>query len=248
LTCLGVFAAVLLAGRLAEDNRVRASWMLGILLGLSLLLYQFGAGKASLLLVGVFVAGAILRRIVRPRREPKLESAGLMRFAGVVVPLAVAFLLMRAGSLRKDLMGPPPPPDEQTLYEWCRTHTSGGEKFIIPPTLGGFRLGACRAVVIDWKCMPILPKDTVEWYRRLVDVCGTEFDTLSEASCGYARMDAGRARRLAVSYGARYVITLGDVHEGEMGPLRCVYESPAFTVYDLGPDTPFDRPVLAARP
>ena len=149
------------------------------------------------------------------------------------MPLLAAALLMHLGSVRKDLMGPPPAMDEQVLFDWCRARTDRGDIFIIPPMLGDFRQGAQRAVVIDWKCMPILPKDTIEWYRRLADECGTEFDSCSQAEAGYAGMNTERARRLADAYGARYLIVDRSTHKGNLDRLRCVYNRAGFAVFDL---------------
>jgi hypothetical protein len=160
--------------------------------------------------------------------------ADALLFAGPLVPLLMAALLMQAGSARKDLMGPPPAADEQVLYDWCRVHTDPSAVFIVPPLLGGFRQGACRAVVIDWKCMPILPRDTVEWYRRLAEECGTEFDALSQAEAGFREMDADRAQRLGRRYGARYLIVERTDHQGDLSRLPCAYRDQDFSVFDLG--------------
>ena len=169
-----------------------------------------------------------------------------MLASGVAVPLAVGVLLMRIGSTRKDLLGPPPSADEQLLYAWCKGRTASEDAFVLPPILGGFRLGAQRAVVVDWKCMPILPEDTVEWYRRLAAVCGGEFASLGEASAGYTELDTARAALIAHRYHARYVITYDAQHEGDLSALACVYRNPTFAVYDVTPLQRLDEAVVDA--
>jgi hypothetical protein len=257
LLCLGTAASALFAGRLARESGQSAVKMVALLAGVAIALYLGGIGKAGTLFVAVAIAGAVYWRILstnhggtETRRrgkaiepDPGRDSLGRDRhsgiwsdgllFAGAAVPLLVAALLMQSGSVRKDLMGPPPAMDEQVLYNWCRARTDRGDIFIIPPLLGDFRQGAQRAVVIDWKCMPILPKDTVEWYRRLADECGVEFDSLPQAEAGYADMNADRARRLADAYGARYLIVDRSNHKGDLSRLRRVYDSAGFAVFDL---------------
>ena len=180
------------------------------------------------------------------RRRSRIGvTANVLLFAGPVVPLLAAALLMQVGSTRKDLTGPPPAADELALYDWCRAKTDRADVFIIPPLLEEFRLQAQRAVVIDWKCMPILPKDTVEWYRRLVDECGTEFDSLHQAQAGYCGMDAERAGRLASRYRAQYVIIEQACHTGDLSGLSCLYHNSAYAVYDLQGGTPAS---IATRP
>ena len=121
------------------------------------------------------------------------------------------------------------------MYEWCQARTDPGDVFIIPPGLAGFRLGAGRAVAVDWKCMPILPKDTVRWYERLATICGREFRTLAQAGEGFNQMDEPAARRLAVRFGARYLVARRNSPIAT-GPRDCVFANKAFAVLDLEQD------------
>ncbi|MFH1417145.1 MAG: DUF6798 domain-containing protein [Planctomycetota bacterium] len=246
LLCVGVFAVALLTTRLARERNVSFAVMAMAIVGLAFLLHCCGAGLGSLAFVGLFGAGAMCWRLVRGTVKHLRRRPGMLLASGVAVPLAVGVLLMRIGSTRKDLLGPPPSVDEQLLYAWCNGRTASEDAFILPPILGGFRLGAQRAVVVDWKCMPILPEDTVEWYRRLAAVCGGEFATLGEANAGYTELDTARAALLARRYHARYVITYGAQHEGDLSALACVYRNPTFAVYDVPPLQRLDKAVVDA--
>jgi hypothetical protein len=262
LLCLAAAAAALFAGRLARETSCSTGQMSLLLAGVVTALFLAGEGKTGIAFVTVAIAASLCWRLwnsgsraitrglpaqpatalggSRPedwamvggeRREVFLDT---LLFAGPVVPLLAAALLMHLGSLRKDLLGPPPAAEEHMLYNWCRARTDPSDVFIIPPFLGGFRQGAGRAVVIDWKCMPILPKDTIEWYRRLADECGTGFDSLSQAEAGYRAADSDRVERLGREYGARYVVIERASHQGDMSALPCAYRDLDFAVYALG--------------
>jgi len=249
LSWIGAVAAAMLAGRLAAERAGSVEGVIGWPAGSGIVLYLIGAGRLSLGFVGLGIAAAMCCRWLDGRQSQGAEFAptisrchtpvgnvlrqALLLGVAAVAPLVVAALLMQAGAARKDLLGPPPPADEQTLYDWCRAHTKADDVFVIPPQLGRFRLGAGRAVIIDWKCMPILPSDTVKWYRRLTDECGVAFEDMPEAEAGFANMDAARARRLGESYGARYLVIDSRVHRGDLTGLSRIYSSPGFNAFDL---------------
>lgn len=232
LICLGVLSAALFADRLAQEPDCRGATALGLLGVLSGLLYLCGAGAGAMAVVLAVVLGAAAWRYLDRRRMTRRPWARATLFAGAAAPLLVGAMLMRIGATRKDFMGPPSPAGEQALYDWCGAHTKPDDVFVIPPLLGQFRLGARRAVVIDWKCMPILPKDTVEWYRRLQDECGP-FSSLTEAENGYLAVDENVAGRLARGYGAKYLVVEAGRHQGRVAGLSRVYANQDFAVFEL---------------
>ncbi len=236
LSCLGVIATALLAGRLASATNLR--WMSSgmILGGLIAGLYFGGCGKTGVVLIALFVIAGLAWKLARQQRWMDPTWPVVLPVGRLLIPLCIAAFLMRMGSVRKDLAGPPPEANEQVLYEWCRIRTDSGDVFIIPPGLAGFRLGAKRAVVVDWKCMPILPKDTIEWYRRLESICGCHFQSFDEAREGYRAMDLSRATTIAREYGARYLVTDHQTHNPELDPLLTVFANQTFQVYELGND------------
>ena len=253
LSCLGGLAAALLAGRLTSEPVPHWKTNVLMLAGLVTAIYLGGAGRTGVALVLTFAAAGLAWRVaiqrraagfsprgssltrtphdrLRPVRWPAALPAGKL-----VVPLCIAAFLMRQGAVRKDLAGPPPPADEQILYEWCRARTDPGDVFIIPPGLAGFRLGAGRAVAADWKCMPILPKDTVRWYERLATICGRDFRTPAQAGKGFDQMDEPAARRLAVRFGARYLVARRSSPIAS-GPRHRAFANKTFAVLDLEQD------------
>ncbi len=234
LTCLGAFAAALLGDRLFRE-RTRSRWVVTALFaGMVALLHLGGAGRMELAFVAAFGAIGMVRQVVRALRGRRVRWLRLAPGAGLAVPLCVATLLMRIGSTRKDLAGPPPPPDARVLYDWCRRQTSPEDVFIIPPDLMGFRLGAERPVVTDWKCMPILPKDTIEWYRRVATICGRDVRGLSDARAAFAAMDLAQALQAAREFGARYLVVDRSHHRPALDQLRRVFVSDAFEVLVCG--------------
>lgn len=195
-------------------------------------LYLAGAGRSGAALAGCFLAAGLLAWNGRPRPLAAASRRLLPAIGPAVLILLIVAFIARIGLVRKDLLGPPPPRDEAALYAWCRANTDRGDIFVIPPLLVGFRLGAERAVVIDWKCMPVLPCDTVEWYCRHVAVCGVDFASPQEAMQGYRALDAKRARTLQATYGARYMVVEKE-HEGDLNGLRGVYEGEGYRVLQI---------------
>ena len=277
LSCLGAAAAALWAGQLASNPDRQWKTNVSILALMSVAVYVGGAGKSGIALVAALaVAGLVWRMAQRraagfsPRGDSSTETPHhrarstawpiALPVGKVLLPMCIAAFLMRQGAVRKDLLGPPPPADQQVLYAWCRTRTARSDVFIIPPDLAGFRLGARRAVVVDWKCMPILPKATVQWYHRLQAICGGDFHSLDQAVSGFDQIGKHRAHQLARRFGARYLVTrrenvrsgrvgsahhslpgrgilpVGRAHPTGLNQLRCAYADETFTVFDLEQD------------
>ncbi len=235
LSCLATLVVVTYAVGLSRSSRVPIERAILAMSGCLLALWLLGAGKASLIVTAGCLFGVVLARCGAWRFDRIRSGRAVLLPAIVAVPLVIAAFLMRVGAQRKDFMGPPPTPDEQLLYAWCRNNTEPGQRFIIPPVCGGFRLGTGRPVVIDWKCMPILPRDTREWYHRLKNVCGTDFNDLGTASAGFLDMTALRAMGLANAYDASYLVTFDSHHTGDLTPLRRVYANPTYSVYAIEP-------------
>ncbi len=238
LLCLGVFATAMLGRRLAKTPGLSVGATSALLGGLIACLFVAGAGKTSLLLAFVFAGMAVCWKLLHQRGKPRRNWTSYLLLAHAAVPLAVGALLVRAGVARKDFLGPPPAPEEQQLYDWCRGRTASGSVFVIEPFLGGFRLGAERAVVIDWKCMPILPRDTIEWYERLREECGGDFCSVEEVQEAYARMDAARAAELPQLMGGGYRGRRNSWHTGDLSALTRLYRNALYSVFDLRSLTP----------
>ncbi|MCZ6699001.1 MAG: hypothetical protein O7D94_08745 [Planctomycetota bacterium] len=233
LAGIGAIATALLAGRLYRERRRSSLTATLVLAGLTGLLYLGGAGRTGVAFVAAFAAAGIAWRWTQRSRWKDGRWPSPLVIARVLVPMCIAAFVMRMGASRKDLAGPPPSPEEQVLYAWCQARTDRNAIFIIPPGLAGFRLGAERAVVADWKCMPILAHDTVEWYRRLATICGGDFGSLAEATTNFERIGVGQARQVAREFGARYLVARLRDHKGDLRTLRPAYVDDTFAVLDL---------------
>jgi len=185
------------------------------------MLNAIAAGLAVCLLIGLAGAGrntlaafSVVTVAILFHHRPPQAIAGQFRLprfnlarAGLAAVMAIQLAWMgRAAANRKDVMREPSPPAQAELFAWCREHTPADAVFAIPPDLAGFRLHARRATVIDYKCMPILPADTVRWAARLAEVCGRPIRAIEDAIAGYREMNADRAADLNARYGVAYVV------------------------------------------
>lgn len=232
--------AIAWASRLSKADGTRWAWWIAIQAAAIALLFKLGVGHVQLVLVVLATAVAIAwsgrgLRMSRSWQETWMRIRPAA-FATMCILLAMGFVL-RVGIHRKDRLGPAPSVQDQALYAWCRS-TPVGTQFIVPPDLAGFRLNAGRGVVIDWKCMPILPADTLKWYQRLVDEAGVRFTSMGQCLAGYRSLNADRAEALAARYRADYVVTRPDVHIGSLDAFPVAFSSPAWRVYRITRDKP----------
>lgn len=205
LAAAGLMIAVVFATRMDT----RAALWLGAIIGVAL------------------ASGAIERRTSR-------SSASALRDGPAIVALLLLGALMfRAGLWRKDMFGMPYKPAAESLFAWCRDSTPPGTVFVIPPDMPAFRLETGRAVVVDWKCMPLTPADQVEWWRRNVRLAGREVRDDGDMVSAFASLDAQRAASLAGEYGARYLIVDRRVHAGDCSTLPRVFRNAWFDVHEL---------------
>jgi len=121
---------------------------------------------------------------------------------------------------------------EAELYRWLRANTRKDAVFLTPPEMSRFRIGAERAIVVDWKSSPYVPGDVLEWYRRLEDVSGQRaFTRANEVFAGYARLDAERLEALRSKYHIDYAVIRRGRHGGLPG--QPIYMNEDYVVQDL---------------
>ncbi len=192
-----------------------------------------GIGKLQLALC-IGAVGATSLAVLSQLRLKRRGDWAIPRFARAALPVgALAFILaftFRAGVQRKDHFGPQPDEPDRALFEWCRS-TPTGTRFVIPPDLNAFRVQTGRAIVIDWKCMPILPADTLRWYERLVDVAGIEFTSMEQCFASYRTLDANRAEALAENYQPDYIVVDARQHTGDLSRLPLAWSNDDWRVY-----------------
>lgn len=235
-----------IVGRAARDARLDSLRAGGISVLVCVLVGLAGAGRNTL------AAGVALTVIVLAyHRLNHAITARLIASRLIAARLGVAVILLfqltwmaRAAAERKDFLCEPYPASQIELFDWCRNNTPADAIFAIPPDLAGFRLNARRATVIDCKCMPILPADTVRWAARLADLCGRPIRSMSDAITGYRELDMQRAIWLNERYGASYVIIeklLATASYSGLG--KPLFSNEIFDVHLIEPAR--RRPILA---
>lgn len=227
--------SISVAGRAASDLTANRAALAAMLIGLTALSIALGVGTLQLAMVLSAISIAVVWRLSVSTRQADIDPS-FVGFGNAVFPalclLLILFFVSRVGIHRKDLLGPRPAADNAELFEWCQS-TPVGSQFVIPPDLIDFRLNAGRGVVIDWKCMPILPADTLMWYERLADVAGVRFTSLDQCLAGYRSLDAHRARRLARNYRANFIVTRAGDHLGSLDEFPVVLSTDAWRVYRI---------------
>jgi len=188
---------------------------------------------------GVVFGG--LGRVWRQGRRPvprasRMSSRGrgwlVLGYAGAMCAVLAMPYVEAIGSRSNLISGFKGP--EADLYGWLRTNTPKDAVFLTPPEMLRFRIGAERAIVVDWKSSPYLPGDVLEWYRRLEDVSGQQrFQWGKQVFRGYASLDEDRLEALRTKYRLDYAVVRRGREAGLPG--RSVYLNRDFVVLDLGP-------------
>lgn len=232
---LAFAAGALTVDRLARDKTLPHLRAVAMALALCILVGLAGAGRNTLTAFAFFATAALLFHrasfpLATHLRQSRFHSARI----GLAAIMAIQLAWMgRAAATRKDVLCEPSPKQQAELFDWCRNHTPADAVFVIPPDLSGFRLHARRATVIDYKCMPILPADTVSWGARLADVCGRPIHSISDALTGYRTMDSSRATNLKARYGAGYVVLTKTQATSLNWDSQPVFENRTFAVHTI---------------
>lgn len=100
--------------------------------------------------------------------------------------------------------------DKEELFEFIKIDTYEDSVFLVPPYMNSFRLGAERAVVVDYN-FPFGEKSMVEWYSRIKDVTNgvetnLEEDRISELKKGYDSLEGEDVLELKREYDFEYAV------------------------------------------
>lgn len=99
--------------------------------------------------------------------------------------------------------------DEDAVFAFVRRSTPADAQFLIPPTLDMFRLQGQRAVVVDFKAMPVDRPTLIEWYRRLAAISGLAHPAnMAAVYRGYQTLDPSRLEALRRRYRLSHVVLL----------------------------------------
>ncbi len=104
------------------------------------------------------------------------------------------------------------PSDETALYYAARRLSPADAQFLVPPDLEYFRLKAGRAIVVDFKAVPMNRSSILGWYQRLADISGVARPAdMEQVARGYDRIDTARLEVLRRKYDLGYlVVTTGQ--------------------------------------
>jgi hypothetical protein len=174
---------------------------------------------------------------------PLILSLSLMRFE---IALAVLMLAVAAAGWGRWLgLGMTPEridPDYLQVCQWARQQTPIDATFLVPPGETAFRLHARRAIVVNFKHVPQLSGELLEWSGRLAKVLGVDdltghfpdgyVRTLGAMDERYAARGASELAAVARDLGARYVVAARDWGDEHLDSL--VFKRGRYFVYDLG--------------
>lgn len=135
------------------------------------------------------------------------------------------------------------------LCAWARHNTPADAVFLVPPDEQSFRLHARRAIVVNFKNVPQLSGELVEWRDRLEAVLDLDdvrslagppsdrhsFDeTLAAIRDEYATLSAEQLVATARRYGARYVIAVRPLDSPALARVPLFSDSShTYFLYDL---------------
>ncbi len=171
--------------------------------------------------------GVKLRTAISNRWETVAHGALLLMLGGLVVISAHQDLgMIRARSTL--LAGRNP--SEEALYAWVREHTEVDAIFLTPPRIEGMRFHMQRAIVVDWKAVPIVPNELIEWHSRLNDVTGRKVRSGRDLG-GYDSLSQARLESLTRKYRLSYAVIARGQLRGLKG--KPVYQNSRFAVLKL---------------
>jgi hypothetical protein len=117
------------------------------------------------------------------------------------------------------------------LYRWLRESSPRDAVYLTPPDLDGARFLGQRAIVVDWKAVPLMPRELLVWYERLCDVTGRHVGGTGDLN-GYHAMDAARLAFLEAKYHPDYVV-LRRGGERRFPTFPIAYQNGGFSVLKI---------------
>jgi hypothetical protein len=122
------------------------------------------------------------------------------------------------------------------LYRWLRESSPRDAIYLTPPDLDGARFLGQRAIVVDWKAVPLIPSELLVWYERLCDVTGRHLGSSGDLA-GYHAMDAARLALIEAKYHPDYLV-LRRGGERRFATFPVVYQNGGYSVLKIPPPTP----------
>ena len=125
------------------------------------------------------------------------------------------------------------PREARGLFAFMRERTPRQALFLTPPDDDSLRFFGERAIVVDWKGNPAVPREVLDWYRRIEDVTGRRGMTHAAELEGYDELDAERLEALRARYGFDYAVVRRG-REGALPGYERAFENAAYVVLKVG--------------
>jgi hypothetical protein len=117
------------------------------------------------------------------------------------------------------------------LYRWLREKSPKDAIYLTPPDLEGARFLGQRAIVVDWKAVPLIPTELLGWYERLCDVTGRQVKSKGDLG-GYHSLDPERLSLIVRKYRPEYLV-LRRGGERRFPDLPVVYQNSGYCVLKI---------------
>jgi uncharacterized protein DUF6798 len=114
------------------------------------------------------------------------------------------------------------------LYRWLREKSPKDAIYLTPPDLEGARFLGQRAIVVDWKAVPLIPTELLGWYERLCDVTGRQVKGSGDMA-GYGSLDPERLALIVSKYHPDYLVLRRGAERRFQG-LPMVYQNSGYSV------------------
>ncbi len=163
-----------------------------------------GLEPAAAVLGGLFVL-AFMRHAFGYRFSGYRSVVGLLL-------AAFAFAVLTQPSAGEEsryslLITSPPARQEDDVFAFVKRSTPPDALFLIPPDLDYFRLKAARAIIADYKALPINRAGLLEWYVRLEAISGINNpQNIYQVKSGFEDIDAERLSRLRCQFHITHAI------------------------------------------
>jgi hypothetical protein len=171
--------------------------------------------------------------------EKSLDRNRIAQPLGTAICLAMAAICIIRGPFFGLFRIPADRPDYVTLCEWASHHTPVDAIFLVPPDEQSMRLIGRRAIIVNYKSVPQLSGELIEWRDRLCDVLAMQ--NLNDLPRGYPktlaairdRYDALSSQELfaaAEKYHVRYIVTSHGLVDQQN---HLIHASGQYMLYDL---------------
>jgi len=117
------------------------------------------------------------------------------------------------------------------LYRWLREKSPKDAIYLTPPDLEGARFLGQRAIVVDWKAVPLIPTELLGWYERLCDVTGRQVKSSGDLA-GYGSLDPERLALIVSKYHPDYLV-LRRGAEQRFSDLPVIYRNSGYSVLEI---------------